>query len=369
MNDLPNPLRDRREAEKARQKDDKPISFKELLGKRMMPTSPRRTRGDMIRLALVAILLLVVIGGMVFVKTMEVTKPLPKDEAERRAKLQKIETLPEDDLRWDGMQQQFKDNGDPVDVNSKEFLYFVDIIKRQYTKDKVHEQTLADREVLLARREKAYGEKTEYPNATLNRMMWDYPQISRGKFFKITGQLIEIYPEVINTPNQNNVKDMWMCVMRDAQTARPVHFYTAQIPLNAEGKPFAEKLIEEKDVKYKVLDNAWCEIEGIFLKVRPYESMRAMTRGGNQQREAAVVMAGTFRELPPPPKPPDVGRAVAMGVALVAVIMGSVILVGVLIARKYYRSTDMRLKLAINRIRREKAAASATEPDWKSIEE
>lgn len=365
MSDLPNPLRDRLEAKRQAEGEGKPLSIKERLGQGMGGPAPKTGKGDMMRLVFVGLLLVIVVAALLVVKGYEKKPMSPADAVKARANLPKVEALPDDDSRWDGFHQKFKDSGDAVDINSAEFLYFVDRMTRLYTKDKVREMAISDREQLLGRWEKAYGHKPEYPNATLNRMMWDYPHASRGKFFKISGQLVEIYPEVINTPNPNGVKDMWMGIMRDSQTGKPVHFYTTELPKAADGKLFPQKEVKEGNVTYRVLDNVWCEVEGIFLKIRPYESMRPMTRGGYVQREAAILMAGSFRELPPPPTPVNVGQYVVMGVSLMAVIIGVIILVTYFMTRKYNRDNDMRIKLGLARMKRQRVG----EAEWKTIVE
>jgi hypothetical protein len=366
MSDLPNPLRDRMEARKKAEAEGTPESIKDRLGKGMGVPAPKSGKNDMLRLFLVGALLLIVVGGMMFVKMYEKKPPSKEETDAARQSLPKIELLPEDQSRWDGFHEKFQDTGDAVDVNSPEFLYFVDRMTRLYTKDKVREMAIADRDQLLARWEKAYNKKAEYPNATLNRMMWDHPNAARGKFFKVSGQLIEIYPEVINTANPNNVKDMWMGIVRDNQTGKPVHFYTAELPKAADGKPFKQKEVHERDIRYKVLDNVYCEIEGIFLKIRPYESMRQTSRGGYVQREAAILIAGSFRELPPPPSPVNVGEYVVKGVALVAIVIGAIVLVTYMLTRKYNKDDDMRIKLGLARMKR---ARTGGELDWKSIAE
>jgi hypothetical protein len=349
-------------------RDDRKRSVRERLGGGVGGSESRgKNRGDMIRLAAVGFILLLVVLGLVAVKFYEVKKTGSADK--RSANLPRIEVQPDDSLRFDGQVDRFKDNGDAVDINSKEFLFLVDGLMRHFNADKIREQADKDYKDLLERWQKANG-PSQYPQSQVLRMMWDYPEVSRGKFFRISGQLVEIYPEVVNTSTSSGIKDMWMCVMRDARTGRPVHFYTYAKPATRDGRPFPTKRVTDRDRTYELLDNIWCEIEGVFLKIRPFESLRELPRGGSQQREAAILIAGAFRELPAPPKPPDVGRYVAIGVALAAVVFGILVLVCVLIVRRHGKSDDMRIKLGLARMARARAAKEAAgESDWKSIEE
>jgi hypothetical protein len=372
MVNLPNPLRDRFERERENREGDKPESIRDRLGRGMGTGPARRTsKGDMLRLAIVGLLLIVVIGGLVVAKMYELT-PGSKT-AEERPGVQRptIATTTEDDLRWDGMHLQFKDGPDPVDVNSDAFGYFIEAFKRQYTPEKIRELAQTDHKSLLDRWEKANQETSRFQETTVNRMMWDYSNVCRGKFFKIRGRLIRIYPEVINRTNPSGVKDMWMCVVQDMATYRPIHFYTLEKPKAADGKPFAWKKVKdgipENAREFEVVDSAWCEIEGVFLKSRPFESEHE-TRKGFEKREAAILFAGTFRELPPPIQPSEIGKNVAIGVALVAVVLGVVVLICVLAARRHAKAGDMRLKMALSRIQRNKSAEGDA-GDWKSIEE
>jgi len=71
--------------------------------------------------------------------------------------------------------------------------------------------------------------KTEQRIA-LARMKWDYPDVSRGKYFRVEGQLIEIYTERINVEGPDLPKFCYLGVLKDRVTGGAVHFYTPTMP-------------------------------------------------------------------------------------------------------------------------------------------
>jgi hypothetical protein len=337
MIELPNPLRDRRNA---RQREEgKPLSIRERLSQGMGPSVPKRFRKELIGVLLLGGLLIIVVLGLVVAKVYDAGFQRSTDTADRRAKLVPIELHPDDASRWDGRHLDLKDDAHAPEPASVE--YFIDRLHRVYGREKTAEMVLSDRKQMLERWEAAHGQVPTYPEATAQRVMWDYPSIARGKFFRSSGLLLDFRPES---------GGLWKGALRDAQTGGQVHFYMKDRPSSLPEKgPY---------------ENIWCEIQGILLKIQSIEGPAPSPQRKHVPPGAAVLAAGTFREVPSP-VPANLGRTIILGVLLVGSVIGAVLFAGFLLTRKYNRNIDMRIKLGLARMKR----ARTDEPDWKSIAE
>jgi hypothetical protein len=180
---------------------------------------------------------------------------------------------------WDGLEERFSDSELATDLDSAEFAG------------------------MIARAEKWTPEEISRAiaeNAESARAMWERPQKVRGRWFRLSGQLVEIYPEV--TTAEGRPRDLWMVVMRDSDTREPVHFYMAERPARAGGGPFPRKEVRDGNSTYGIIDGVWVEVQGVFLRRRRFETLRMKPDGTPLVKEAAVLIVRGFRELPAPGK-------------------------------------------------------------------
>lgn len=339
---------------------------------------------DLMRLVLIVVAVLVVLGGMVYLNTLGSKFTAPRPAPYTKPKSTQIPTMTEDDLRWDGMHLKFPDSleePDPaaeIDVNDPKFHHLLVALNKMPI-ETIQKGIENDGESLLRRYEDTTGEKPRFPRITLARMPWDYPAVSRGKYFRVEGRLLEIYPLRVNFDSPNLPKDVYMGVIEDQITRKAIHFYIAEQPRRRDGSRFDTRPVKSPDGRvYHLIDKAWVQVEGIFINLRMYESVHFEGRKPVRQIGANFI-ARSCSELPPPPPPADIGGGLLVILGIVGVIIGGLVILANVMGRRY-SSGSLRVRTAMLRQERRRAVggtgAAAVGParappavDWKSIQE
>jgi hypothetical protein len=352
---------------------------------RVSPSARARSK-DMLRLVLIVGAAILVLGGMIYLNTLGAKFSAPRSAPYTLPRSTQIPTSTEDDFRWDGVIAKFPDSleePDPaaeIDVNDPKFHHLLLALNRMPV-ETVRKGIEKDGEDLLRRFEETNGEKPRFPRITLARMPWDYPAVSRGKYFRIEGKLLEIYSLRINYDSPNLPKDVYMGVLEDQITRRAIHFYTSEQPRRADGSRFKTKQVKAGGRIYDIIDRGWVQIEGIFVNLRLYESHRVENRK-NVRMIGANFIARTCSELPPPPPPADIGGGLLIIMGIVGVIIGGLVILANVMGRRY-SSGSLRVRTALLRQERKRTASAdgpqpapsgasppSTPPeDWKSIVE
>lgn len=326
-------------------------------------TAGKKSRGsDMARIAAVLGLFVLVLCGMFYLQVFSNHAAAPLRDNKNKPV---VPPLPEDSARWDQMDKKFKDGEERVDVNSEGFLYFLDVMHRVLAPEKVSEMARADMEQLAKRLEQATGRTSKNPESTVAHMIYDYPEICRGKVIRLTGQLTEVYLERLNVTTTSKIEYVYLATMREKYTMRPVHFYVIQRPTKADGSKFETRTVE---VDYgngvtrsvDVIKNTWVEVEGVFLKTYDYDS-EYVKKGVPVKTRAAVLFAKNFREVSAPAAPPDIREGLLYVIAGLAIIIGGVVVFAAIIRRKY---KDDSLRFRLYQMKKGKSG-----PEWQSIVE
>lgn len=322
----------------------------------------RKSRGsELARIAAVLVLFVLVVAGMVYLQLFSDRAPSPPKDRAKPV----IPPLAEDSARWDQMDKKFRDGEERVDVNSEGFLYFLDVMHRVLAPEKVSQMARDDMARLAQRLQEATDRPSKNPESTVAHMLYDYPDICRGKVVRLTGQLTEVYIERLNVTTTSKIEYVYLAAMREKYTSRPVHFYLIQRPTKADGSKFETRTVEVdygQGVKraVDVIKNTWVEIEGVFLKTYDYDS-EYVRKGVPVKTRAAVLFAKNFREVPAPPVPPDIREGLLYVIAGLAIMIGGVVVFAAVLRRKY-REDSLRFKLY--QLKKGKSG-----PEWRSIVE
>lgn len=292
----------------------------------------------------------------------------------------------DDDLRWEG--KKFSDDSAETDIQGLLFWHFLDRIWRLYggardlspadrstaepkvvnaiyetLQAKGRELVERDRVDLLKRREQAYQGIKSQPRGIewqLAWMLFDHPEVSRGKFFRVEGSLLLLYPQVIQ---RDPPVPLTLAVIQENQTRQPVHCYLLQpavLPPEAEVK----EIVGADNLKYRLVTRTYVQMEGVFLRLRKdYET------GDGGRKTAAVFLATGFRVIPPPPRPPSITDDMAV---MLIVAFAAMLLLGVVAYFAVRRGANRSLRIEIGKARFGRAAKEAVRQgpsDWRTIEE
>ncbi len=176
------------------------------------------------------------------------------------------------------------------------------------------------------------------------------PDRHRGEALRTVGRLIQIYTERVDATTPNNVEVVYIGVLQEHRTGRTVYFYLPEKPRDAAtGEPIAFRSYRKRGSEF-LLD--WVEIEGIFLRQYTYPSQQEDERGRTLVARSAVVFAKTLR-LAQKPEISDPRKSFIFIVGGLALALASVVVVAGVMSRKYGSGT---LRGRLFALRRQKKA-------------
>lgn len=185
------------------------------------------------------------------------------------------------------------------------------------------------------------------------------PDRYRGTPLRTYGRLIRIYTEPLDCTTPNNVERVYFGVMQEYKTNRTVCFYLPELPRDpATGKPLAFRTYRKGGEEFY---EDWVEVEGIFLRRYIYPSRMEDSQGQPLYAKSALLFAKNIR-LSPRPQYSDHRAGFIVMVSLGAAVIVAIVLVAGIASRKY-GSGDLRMKLlALKRAKKETPPPVAVAP-------
>ena len=305
---------------------------------------------DWARLYVMGFVLLVIIGGMVFmsdagkprknkarpgpgisiepVATQTAPEsPAAEEEEKIEVELTELPTPGEGEIDFRALAAPFKDGRDAQVKETPEFVSLLKVFINQV----------------------AYGDlaKRINPTVTADQAYRD-PGKHRGEVFRVRGRLIKDYPERFNATIPENLEIVYLWVMQERPTGRTVCFYTAEKPRD----PETGNLLEFNASLYsgKELLTDWIEIEGVFLRQYDYAAQYKNRDGEDVQNGSALMFVKDFR-IVERAKSIDTRTPFAFIVLGLGVVIAAIVLVAGVMSRKYGSGT---IRMKMHAVRRSK---------------
>jgi hypothetical protein len=301
---------------------------------------PGGTPKEMVRLYVMALVFLMAIATMVYMKKSSEAKPKkPKnapgeiDYTLRREppvdatpegqekpdggpapkkKAAELQELPKDGvIDFRKLAEPFRDGMDKVAHESPEFIAVLRTMINVVPADGLGR--LADPEL---KADAAYLDPVKH----------------RGSVVRVYGQLVKIYTEPLETTIPENRDHVYLGFMTEYRTNRTVCFYLADKPIDpATGQPVKFTTKQWRDNEFY---KDWVEVEGVFLRRYDYTSQYEDDRGRPALARSALLFARNLRVVPAP-RMANTRTGYVVGVSVVAVILVAVVLVAGVMTRRY----------------------------------
>jgi len=157
------------------------------------------------------------------------------------------------------------------------------------------------------------------------------PSRYRGEVVRAYGRLIKIYTERLDATTPDNIEFVYLGILQEYKSNRTVWFYLPEKPKDAAGKPVEFKTYRKGGEEFY---DDWIEVEGVFLRQYIYPSQFEDDKGNTIHARAAILFAKNLR-LTRKPEVKDWRGWFYGGVAAIAIIAITIVLVAGIMSRKY----------------------------------
>ena len=298
---------------------------------------------DLMRLYVMAVVLVLVAAGMVFMYQETLSKPeaeekkggvtvrkeappgggQPAPEVPEKPKEKRkidVDPLPEDgEISFEKLAAPFRDGTEKPVKETREFITlltaFLNAVTPESLSEKIEKGLTADI---------AYHE----------------PDKRRGTPLSVYGRLIMIYTERIEATTPDNVEVVYLCAMQEFKTGRTILYYLPEYPLDEKGKRVEFAHYMKRGQRFYT---DWVRVEGIFLRQYDYPS-QIQTEKGEVWARSALLMAKTMRKAAAPENLGDLRGPFIFIVLSIGVVIAGVVVAAGVISRKY-SSGSLRLKM------------------------
>lgn len=319
--------------------------FREGSGGRKPP--PPVSGREWARLYIMALVLLMAIGVMVYIKRGSKAKakgPLPGEQVEYKVRPDKsaqtppgpdgaektdppdrkkevqVAPLPKDGIvPYRDLAAPFKDGLDKVVKETPEFINLLNVFLHAVTPESIG---------------KAVNPQV---NADLAYL---HPSRHRGEVVRSYGRLIKIYTERLDATTPDNVEVVYLGILQEYRSNRTVWFYLPEKPKDAAGKPIEFKTYKKRGEEFF---EDWVEVDGVFLRQYMYPSQFDDEKGNTVYGRAAVLFAKNIR-ITPKPEAKGWGAGLYVSLGVIAAVLITIVLVAGIMSKKY-GDGSLRLKM------------------------
>ena len=241
------------------------------------------------------------------------------DEPGKKKDIQ-VAPLPKDGIvPYKELAAPFKDGQEKVVKETPEFINLLNVFLHSVTPESIGKQV----------------------NPVLNAdLAYLKPVQNRGEVVRAYGRLIKIYTERLDATTPDNVEFVYLGILQEYKSNRTVWFYLPEKPKDAAGKPIEFKMYTKQGEQFY---DDWVEVDGVFLRQYIYPSQFEDDKGNTIHARAAVLFAKGL-SLSRKPEVKDWRGWFYAGVAGIAVIAITIVLVAGIMSRKY-GDGSLRMKL------------------------
>jgi hypothetical protein len=178
------------------------------------------------------------------------------------------------------------------------------------------------------------------------------PAKHRGDVLRVYGRLIYIYTERMESTTPNNIEYVYLAVLQEYPKNRTVYAYLPEKPKDPRtGQPIAFRTHVWKG---QTIYDDWVELEGAFLRTYDYPGQRALPEMSEDPLIRSVVLFGKNLRIVEKPRMKHTREGFIVVVSVLAAVVVAVVLVAGIMSRKY---GDASLRMKMFAVKRDKAKA------------
>jgi hypothetical protein len=178
------------------------------------------------------------------------------------------------------------------------------------------------------------------------------PAKHRGDVLRVYGRLIYIYTERMESTTPNNIEYVYLAVLQEYPKNRTVYAYLPEKPKDPKtGQPIAFRTHVWKG---QTIYDDWVELEGAFLRTYDYPGQRALPDMTEDPLIRSVVLFGKNLRIVEKPRMKHTREGFIVVISVLAAVVVAVVLVAGIMSRKY---GDASLRMKMFALKRDKAKA------------
>jgi hypothetical protein len=159
------------------------------------------------------------------------------------------------------------------------------------------------------------------------------PVKARGEMVRVYGQMLHLYTEPLDTTIPENRSHVYLGFMTEYKTNRTVAFYLADLPVDpATGQRLQFSTKQERSGNLYYRD--WVEVEGVFLRRYDYVSQKTDDQG-RPVLARSTLLFGRNLKLASSPKISNSRTGYVVGVSITAAMLVVIVLVAGIMTRRY----------------------------------
>lgn len=238
-----------------------------------------------LKLLLLSVIFIIIASVIIVMREFEVkAKPGGKQNMPPKVKLPLLKDEP---IVFEEYIKYFRNTH--INSNDRRLINLLHKYESAYDNDSIAVKVAeGDAAKLVKRYEEYYGTEVKNTEEFLGRLIFDTPEVAVGKFFTITGRLLQLYPEkLVSKPDFFGKDFIYFAVVDSDSSKQPCWVYLTEKP---------EQIFKTSTLKTgeEYIENTRCRITGLLVKLQDYETQDPKVKTNT----AAVFVARRLTVLP-----------------------------------------------------------------------